>query len=272
MSKQILNLMIKASREAGKIARKNFGGQASFKSKKSFKDIVTKTDLLCQKKICKVLLSGMKKLGFKSSEVGFVLEESKNSKVKKNNFIVDPIDGTSNFASGIPYFCIAIAYAENGVVEKGVVFDPLADTLYWGENGKGSFVKNNKFSKKRLKLKPKPETSWMMIANFNTIEIFKKQLSWYLEIYTKIRGIRILGAVALDLCLLAENAIDIVFCCNCYIWDWAAAKVILEEAGGCFYNSKGMPLKVNWNDPQAKYPLAACHPKIKEKLFKLITK
>jgi len=260
MNQQITNLMTSAATSSAQIIKNNFRKTDDFKNKSSHIDIVTPTDVLSQQNIRKVLVEGMVSLGYAETDIGFVEEESKVDVLKKYNFIVDPLDGTSNFSSGIPYCCVSIGFAVDQVLVAGVVADPFLDTVYCGVLGEGSFVKKAGEEKRQLLLSNKSMSSWMVSAHYNGLDKVHDQFSCYERIYPSVRGLRNLGSLTLDLCLLADNVFDVVLNKGCYFWDLAAASVILKEAGGQLFDYNGAPLAFDWNDSKKKYLVVGCRP------------
>jgi len=262
--------MITAAQQSGEIIRNNFRQDTSSQNKTSHLDIVTQTDLDSQQEIHKLLVDGMTKLGFEPSEIGFIEEESSSDSLKKHNFIVDPIDGTTNFAAGIPFSSISIAYALEQDLKIGVILDPFSQTLYWGESGQGSYLQNQLLGKRELKLKPKPKTSWMVGAHLNGPDTVESQFKLYQKIFPQVRGLRNIGSVALDISMMADNVFDLILNQGCFMWDLAAARVILEEAGGQLYDYDGNQLQFNWHKSKKKYQLFACHPDIKNQVMEYL--
>lgn len=264
LEKQILKLMVKATENAAVIIRRNYRKSSQYQDKLSHLDIVTETDFASQEVIKQTLTQGMIELGINETEVGFVEEESDVDRVRKHCFIIDPLDGTTNFSSGIPYFCISIGYAVDQKIQVGVVFDPISETFYWGEVDKGSFVKSALNGEKRLKLLNKPIKSWIVGAHLNGLDVFRDQLNYYQRIYPQVRALRNTGSLTLDLCLMADNVYDVVFNQGCYIWDLAAASVILNEAGATIYDIRGNDLEFNWRKTKTKLQIIACKPENKQ--------
>lgn len=276
MAIPVLELMIKAARQSGELIKQNFRQSNHAQNKTSHLDIVTQTDRLSQQGIHECLISGMNECGVNSSDIGFVEEESSQDSIRYHNFIVDPLDGTSNFASGIPYSCVSIAYAEEQEVKMGVVFDPFTNSLYWGEKNQGAFIQTQPQNQRQLKLLPKPTKSWMVASHFNGLEVVAQQFASYQKIYPQVRGLRNMGSITLDLCLMADNIFDVVLNRGCYFWDLAAAKVILEEAGGKIYSLApdekvdGQDLSFDWIETKKKYQIMASHPETKAEALKLL--
>lgn len=263
-SQDILSIMIAAAEQSALLIRDNFRKTDSYQDKSSHLDIVTETDVASQQIIHDVLVAGMKRLGVDNDGVGFVQEESGSDQLKEHNFIVDPIDGTTNYSSGIPFSCISIGYAVKRKLTLGVVLEPFSNTLYWGEVGKGAFAKDLLLGERQLSLQLKPETSWIVGAHLNSIDVVDSQFLTYQNIYPHVRGLRNIGSLTLDLCFMADNVIDVVFNKGSYLWDVAAASVLLGEAGGMLYDLQGDTLEIDWEDTKKKYQLFACHPANKD--------
>ena len=223
------SLMLKAAKEAGKIVKAHYGnaGKLGFKNPRS---IVTKVDILSEKKIIEIISK-------KYTNHSFLTEES--GQIKKDSeylWIVDPIDGTTNFVSGLGNFAVCIALAKNNEVLMGAVYDPCPDNMYFAEKGKGAFLNN-----KKIRVSKKKELKDVILA-FNlpsNEKISSDTLILLSKIYGNFRGIRNFGAAALNMCYLAEGKFDAYFTKSIKAWDVAAAKLIVEEAGGKVTNFDG---------------------------------
>lgn len=271
MDDSILALMVKAAEKSAQIIRKDFCQSKNYQYKTSHIDIVTKTDFDSQSCIHNYLISGMKDLGINEEEIGFIEEENGKNFIKKHNFIVDPLDGTTNFTSGIPICCISIGYSLNQEIKIGVALNPFSNTLYWGIKGRGSFVKDKLFGKRHLQLLAKPTKSWIVSGHLNGLDVFLDQFKIYQNIYPHVRGFRNIGSLVLDLCLTAENVLDVVLNKGCSVWDIAAAGLILSESGGQLYNDLGQGLQIDLVDTKKKYYLYACHPDLKEEVLSFLS-
>lgn len=263
----MINLLQKAAREAGEVLEKYFYQGVSASYKTSHKNLVTQADLESQQIIYKTLMTEMLKKGFKKNEIGFIGEENLNVQ-GKHKFIIDPIDGTSNFASGYTYACISIGYAENYQIKSGVIFNPLSDELYSAEIKKGSYkICGNK--KIRLELKEKELKNSLVAVIFNKEEkLFSQEIDVYKKIFPHVRGIRINSSTALDLCKLAENIFPININGHSSIWDIAAANLIVSESGGQLYDWKGKKIFIDAKNPLKEYQFIACHPKLLQEILK----
>ena len=135
-----LNLMIKAAEKASKSVIRDFGEVEKLQvSKKGPYDFVTKTDKNVEKILIEELSKSKKNYSFITEETGKI-----NNKDKENFWIIDPIDGTTNFLHGIPHFAICIAYMFNNEIISGLIFDPIKDEMFFSEKNKGAFLNNQR--------------------------------------------------------------------------------------------------------------------------------
>ena len=229
---------IKAARLGGRIAMQYFGKPIAYKTKSSVYDWVTKADLESEKAIISLLSEEF-------PEYGFLAEESGERKGNGHVWVIDPIDGTNNFASGIPYFCISIALARDKQLLCSVVFDPTRKDLFHAEKGKGAFLNGRKIHvSKRTKLEEFTVVSSMRSG-------LKKEESWrvkqkrFADLYKSVRSIRMFGASELDLSYLAAGRLEAFVAYHTMPWDAAAGALLVREAGGIATNEKNKPWQLN---------------------------
>ena len=206
-----LNLMIKASEKASKILIRDFGEveklQVSLKGPNNF---VTNADRKVEKIIIEELEKSKKNFSILTEESGFI-----KNKDKDNFWIIDPIDGTTNFLNGVPHFCISIALLFEKEIIAGVIYDPIKDEIFYAEKNGGSFLNN-----KSIRVSKKNNIS-SCLYGVN----FKKNLPENLII-------RNTGSAALDLAYVSCGRFDGCFQKNVNLWDIAAGTVLIKEAGG----------------------------------------
>ena len=206
-----LNIMIKAAEKASKSAIRDFGEVEKLQvSKKGPRDFVTKTDKRVENIIIEELSKTKKNYSFLSEEIG----EIKN-KDEANIWIIDPIDGTTNFLHGIPHFAICIALQSNREIISGLIFDPIKDEMFFAEKDKGSYLNNQRLrvSKKNIL------DDCLFSSNHEGVKFSNFNM-------------RYTGCAALDLAYVAAGRLDGFFhkCIN--IWDVAAGSLMVREAGG----------------------------------------
>ena len=210
-----LNIMIKASEKASKILIRDFGEveklQVSLKGPNNF---VTNADRKAEETIIKELEKSKKNFSILTEESGFI-----ENKDKDNFWIIDPIDGTTNFLNGIPHFCTSIALLVDNEIIAGVTYDPIKDEIFYAEKNGGSYLNN-----KSIRVSKKNKiTDCLYGVNF------RKDLPDNLLV-------RNTGSAALDLAYVSSGRFDCCLQKNVNLWDIAAGIVLIKEAGGVVDN------------------------------------
>lgn len=168
----------------------------------------------------------------------FLAEESGASQTQSEHlWIIDPLDGTVNYAHGVPLFCVSIAYSYNGQVLLGAVFDPMRNEMFSAERSKGAWVNGRALKvnsveelQKSLMVTGFPYDSWHSSpSNFD----------YFAKLGRMTQGVRRLGSAALDLCYIAAGRLDGFWELSLKAWDIAAAGLIAEQAGALVTNIKG---------------------------------
>ncbi|AUJ51026.1 inositol monophosphatase family protein [Brachyspira hyodysenteriae] len=211
--------------KAGKYSLKYFGCPKKV-SKKGKADLFTEVDLKNEKKIKEYLLKCYPKFGFYG-------EESKDNTSKKFTWIVDPIDGTSNFIHGYPFYCISIGLAYKGIPILGVVYSPLTDTVYKAHI-KSKAYKNNKVIKVSSSNKLVESiiiTGFYYNANVDDDFLHDRMVD-FANMVKSTLALRRDGSAALDICMVAEGVADGFFEYGLSPWDICAGTIILKQAGG----------------------------------------
>ena len=206
-----LNIMIKAAEKASKVLIRDFGEveklQVSIKGPSNF---VTNADKKAEKIIIEELSKSRKKFSILSEETG----EIRNSDIN-NVWIIDPIDGTTNFLHGVPHFAISIALKSNNEIISGLIFDPIKNEMFYAEKNNGAY-----FNNKRMKVSRKKILEECLFATGGKKEI-KSDLNT-----------RKSGSSALDIAYVAAGRYDGFFQNHLNLWDVAAGIIIVNEAGG----------------------------------------
>ena len=206
-----LNLMIKATEKASKSLIRDFGEVEKLQvAKKGPNDFVTKTDKNVEKILIEELSKSKKNYSFITEENGKI-----NNKDKENVWIIDPIDGTTNFLHGIPHFAICIALKSKEEIITGLVFDPIKDEMFFAEKDKGAFLNNQR----------------LRVSNKNIIDdcLFSSNQE---GVKFSSLNTRNSGSAALDLAYVASGRLDGFFQNKINIWDVAAGSLMVKEAGG----------------------------------------
>ena len=225
-SSPLITIMANAAYKAAKGLCRDFGEVEQLQvSRKGPADFVTSADHKAEKTLIDDLQKSRPKFGFLLEEGG-VIEGSDES----NRWIIDPLDGTTNFLHGIPHFAISIGLERDRKMHAGVIYDPLRDELFWGETGGGAFVNS-----KRLRVSSRTKMQDILLA---TGMPFKGHLShpqypeMLNQVWQKTSGIRRYGSASLDLAYVAAGRFDGFWEFALSPWDISAGMVIVREAGG----------------------------------------
>ena len=228
-----LNVMLKASNKASKVLIRDFGEVETLQiSRKGPADFVTASD----KKVEKIIIE---ELQFARPDHGILSEEIGEIKGKNEfRWIIDPIDGTSNFLHGIPHFCISIALEKERKIIAGLIFDPIKNELFSAEKDKGSFLNN-----KRIKVSARSnlnESLFLTGGPKSTSKTKDEILQEYIRISKKINSpIRKSGSAALDLAFVAAGRCEVFWQKDINYWDMAAGIILVKESGGFITDLKG---------------------------------
>jgi myo-inositol-1(or 4)-monophosphatase len=206
-----LNIMIKAAEKASRALIRDFGEIEKLQvSIKGPTDFVSSADLKAEKIIIEELRKARPNYSIVSEEDG-----SEINKDKKNTWVIDPIDGTTNFLHGVPHFAISIALKSENEIVSGVIYDPIKDEMFYAEKDNGAF-----FNNQRIKVSKKKEINSCLFATGGKSQV---------EIDLPVRKS---GSAALDMAYVSAGRYDGYFQNNLNLWDIAAGIIILKEAGG----------------------------------------
>lgn len=213
---------------------RDFGTVAAFE--KSRNNLVTETDLTCESEIASMIRSRYPSHAILAEE-----RLDGTDALSERLWIIDPLDGTNNYAHGIPHFCVSIAYAERGEVIAGVVLDPMRNELFTATRGSGAFL-----NRERISVSGTKRVSASIITTgfyYDRGAMMEKTLDAIHSLFTAdIRGIRRLGSAALDLCWVACGRFDGYFEYRLSPWDFAAGMLLVREAGGKCSDREGRGL------------------------------
>jgi Archaeal fructose-1,6-bisphosphatase and related enzymes of inositol monophosphatase family len=231
MNNQLKNTMLRALHASADVLKHYFEGTYEIRSKDTLNNLVTEVDKKSEDIIIDTIKSDFPEHFILSEEVG---ELSSASNYK---WVIDPIDGTVNFAHGIPICCVSIGLEQDGQVVMGAVFNPFMQELFFAEKGKGAFLNNRPLT---VSANANIENACLVTgfpyrwANVDTdpIPVFERFIR-------KGLPVRRLGSAALDLCWVAAGRFDGFWEYNLNPWDIAAGYLIVEEAGGRITNFVG---------------------------------
>lgn len=227
-----LTVMVQAARKAARGLQRDFGEVENLQvSRKGPGDFVTAADLKAEKILREELAKARPGYSFLLEEAG----EVKGSD-KSHRWIIDPLDGTTNFMHGIPVFAISIALERAGEVVAGLVYNPVTDEMFLAEKGRGAFLNN-----RRLRVAARTELTDAVICTGiphlgRPSPLFLPMLS---ELMPRVAGIRRTGSAALDLAYVAAGRFDGFWEAGLAPWDMAAGLCLIREAGGTVSDLSG---------------------------------
>ena len=230
----MLNVAIKAARAAGAIINRAALDVESVRiSQKQINDFVTEVDLASEKVIIETLLTAYPGHGILAEESG----SEQGAKDSEFVWIIDPLDGTTNFIHGFPVYCVSIALAARGKVEQAVVYDPSRNDLFTATKGRGAYV-----NERRIRVSKRTQLKDCLVSTgfpFRPGDNFKSYLNMMSDVMQRTAGMRRPGAAALDLAYVAAGFTDAFFEPGLSIWDVAAGSLLVTEAGGLVGNFTG---------------------------------
>jgi myo-inositol-1(or 4)-monophosphatase len=230
----MLNIAIKAARSAGSIINRAALDLDLLKvGSKGPNDYVTEVDQAAERVIIETLLEAYPGHGILAEESG----REHGAQHSEYVWIIDPLDGTTNFIHGLPTYAVSIALAFRGQVQQAVVFDPARNDLFYASKGKGAFLND-----RRLRVSKRTRLSDSLVGTgfpFRKGDNFKRYMKMFEEMMIATAGLRRPGAAALDLCYVAAGWYDGFFETGLNPWDIAAGSLMVTEAGGLIGNFTG---------------------------------
>jgi myo-inositol-1(or 4)-monophosphatase len=254
----LVRVMIDAARKAGRALARDFGEVAELQvSRKGAADYVSAADLKAEETLLQELLRARPGYGFLGEERGMV-----EGTDKTHTWIVDPLDGTTNFLHAMPHFAINIALRRDTQIVAGVTYNPANADLFWTERGRGAFMGD-----RRLRVAARRSLDEAVIATgipfmgHGQHGLFLKELH---QISQRVSGVRRFGAAALDLAWVAAGRFDGFWERDLNAWDIAAGMLMIAEAGGVVTDADG------GDDPLMTGSICAAnsdlHPRLLERL------
>ena len=230
----MLNMAIKAARAAGAIINRAALDIESVRvSQKQVNDYVTEVDKAAEQAIIETLLTAYPGHGILGEETGSEF----GAKDSEYVWIIDPLDGTTNFIHGFPVYCVSIALAVQGRIEQAVVYDPTRNDLFTSTRGRGAFMNERRIRvSKRTQLKDSLITTGFPYRPGDNYQTYMAMMG---DVMQRTSGVRRPGAAALDLAYVAAGFSDGFFESGLNIWDVAAGSLLITEAGGLVGNFTG---------------------------------
>ena len=229
----MLNIAIRAARKAGNVIAKNYERRDDIQtSKKGINDYVTSVDKAAEAEIIEIIQKSYPDHTIISEERGAL--EGKDSDIQ---WVIDPLDGTTNFVKGLPHFSVSIAIRVKNRTEVGVVYDPIRNELFTAVRGEGT-----KLNEVRLRVDSLNELNGAILATgfpFKQPSLMPTQFAIMNNLIDEAADFRRTGSAALDLCYVASGRVDGYFEMGLKPWDCAAGDLIVREAGGlvCDFNA-----------------------------------
>lgn len=223
------------AREAGGLLLEKLGDRHQIQYKGTI-DLVTEADKMSEDLI-------MTAISRRWPDHGILSEESAaKNEASPLRWIIDPLDGTTNYAHGFPFFCVSIALEQNGEIVLGVVYDPVRRELFEGERGEGAFCNGRKLSVSSV-----DDLSRSLLATGFPYDIRVSKdnnLNYFNAMAVRAQAVRRPGAAALDLAYLAAGRLDGFWELKLKPWDTAAASLLVAEAGGVLSDVQGGPWSI----------------------------
>ncbi|WP_041928567.1 inositol monophosphatase family protein [Methylotenera mobilis] len=228
----MLSIAVKAAREAGRIINRASQDVGSIAIQtKTYNDFVSEVDRSAEQAIIDILKDAYPDHGFWGEESGHENHEADNI------WIIDPLDGTTNFLHGFPQYCISIALQQKGVLTQAVIYDPVRNDLFTATKGRGAFLNDKRIRvTNRSKLQDSLIATGFPYRDFTHLDAY---LGMFKDMIKKTTGIRRPGSAALDLAYVAVGWVDGFFEINLSAWDIAAGGLIVQEAGGIVGDFEG---------------------------------
>jgi myo-inositol-1(or 4)-monophosphatase len=228
----MLNIAVRAARKAGSIInRAALGGEGLKVRAKQANDFVTQVDQQAEEAIMGIVRNSYPEHGFHAEESGRT--EGKGEYV----WIIDPLDGTTNFIHGFPQYCVSIGVQHRGSLAHAVVYDPLKNELFTASKGRGAFLNDRRIRvSKCLRLEDALVGTGFPFREITRIDLYVRQLK---NLMTGSSGVRRAGAAALDLAYVACGRLDAFWELGLSPWDMAAGALLIQEAGGLVGDLEG---------------------------------
>jgi len=237
-----INVMVRAAEKAGRALIRDFGEVEQLQvSRKGPADFVSAADIKAERTVRRELEKAR-------PDFGFLMEEG--GEIKGNDttcrWIVDPLDGTTNFLHGLPHFAVSIALEKQGEITAGVIYDPVKDELFWAEKGQGAFLGDRRMRVSgRGRLADAILATGIPFLGRDEGPGHKKFLAQLEVVMRQTAGVRRFGAASLDLAYVAAGRYDGFWEAGLSAWDVAAGVIIMREAGGYVTEISGKAHKLD---------------------------
>jgi len=243
----LLNIAVKAARRAGSIINRAALDRSALEVRsKNRNDFVTQIDKASEAAIIDII--------HKAHPDHAILAEESGASAQKSEYrwVIDPLDGTTNFIHGFPQYCVSIAVQHRGATAHGVVYDPTKNELFTASKGRGAYLDDRRMRVSRcLSLKEALIGTGFPFKELGRIDLFMRQMRYLME---HSAGMRRAGAAALDLAYVAAGRMDGFWEMGLSAWDMAAGALMVQEAGGLVGDLAGEPGFLEKGDIAAATP------------------
>ncbi len=221
----MLNIAVRAARRAGSlINRASLDGSALEVKSKRAHDYVTQVDRAAEEAIMEVVRKAYPEHGFLAEESGASAQPA------EYRWIIDPLDGTTNFIHGFPQYCVSIAVEQRGALAHAVVYDPAKNELFTASKGRGAFLNDRRIRvSKCTRMQEALVGTGFPFKELERVDLYLRQLK---RLMSSTSGVRRAGAAALDLAYVACGRLDAFWELGLSPWDMAAGVLLIQEAGG----------------------------------------
>jgi myo-inositol-1(or 4)-monophosphatase len=243
----ILNIAVRAARRAGSIINRAAleGGELHVRSKRA-NDFVTQVDQAAEQAIMEIVRKAYPDHGFLCEESGSTASDAEVV------WIIDPLDGTTNFIHGFPQYCVSIGVRSRGALAHAVVYDPVRNELFTASKGGGAFLNDRRIRvSKATRLNEALAGTGFPFKELTRLELYMRQLQTLMK---TCAGVRRAGAAALDLAYVACGRLDCFWELGLSPWDMAAGALLILEAGGLVGDLKGDQAYLDSGDITAATP------------------
>jgi len=255
----MLNIAIKAARRAGSIINRAALDRTKLEIRaKRANDFVTQVDKSAESAVIDIIRQAYPDHDILGEESGALPGKGTTAKAEYR-WIIDPLDGTTNFIHGFPQYCVSIALEHRGAIQHGVIYDPAKNELFTASKGRGAFLDDRRIRvSKCAQLKDALVGTGFPFKEMSRVDIYFKQLR---EIMATSAGVRRAGAAALDLAYVAAGRMDAFWELGLSPWDMAAGALMIQEAGGLVGDLQGDSTWLESGD------IAAATPKVFSQLL-----
>jgi myo-inositol-1(or 4)-monophosphatase len=232
-----LDFALETARRAGQLLHESFHQHHSIRAKSSEIDLVTEADLASERLLVDAIRERFPEHAILSEEG---LGDSENAIDQVPSlWLVDPLDGTVNYAHGYPVWGVSMALARQGRVAVAVSYDPLRDQMFWAERDQGAWLNGRRIHVSKVKRLQEALLATGFAYQRATLE--DNNLAEFGAVMPRVQGVRRAGAAILDMAYVADGRLDGYWEMYLEPWDWAAGWLIVEEAGGMVSDLRGQP-------------------------------